>query len=50
VALDFRAAGYPTLVVIDKNGIMRFAGFASGAGLERALAIASEFAGEKPNE
>jgi thiol-disulfide isomerase/thioredoxin len=50
VVLDYRVAGYPTLVVIDKNGIIRFAGFASGAGLERALAIASEFAGEKPNE
>jgi len=50
VVLDYRVAGYPTLVVIDKNGIIRFAGFASGGGLERALAIANEFAGEKPNE
>ena len=50
VALDYRVAGYPTLVVIDKEGIVRFAGFASGGGLERALAIASELAGEKPNE
>jgi thiol-disulfide isomerase/thioredoxin len=47
VALDYHVAGYPTLVVIDQNGMVRFAGFASGGGLERALAIAEELAGKK---
>ncbi|MFZ5628862.1 MAG: redoxin domain-containing protein [Spirochaetota bacterium] len=47
VALDYHVAGYPTLVVIDQNGMVRFAGFASGGGLERALAIAEDLAGKK---
>lgn len=46
VTLSYRVAGYPTIVVIDKNGIVRFAGFASGGGLEQALELAKKLAAE----
>ena len=46
VALDYHVAGYPTIVVIDKKGIVRFAGFASGGGLEHALQLAEKLAAE----
>lgn len=38
--LKFRVEGYPTIAVIDKKGIVRFAGFASGGGLDKALDLA----------
>jgi thiol-disulfide isomerase/thioredoxin len=44
ITLKYRVAGYPTLVVIDREGVVRFAGFASGGGLEEALKIAKDLA------
>jgi thiol-disulfide isomerase/thioredoxin len=44
IGLKYRVAGYPTLVVIDAEGVVRFAGFASGGGLEEALATATRLA------
>lgn len=46
ITLRFRVEGYPTLAVVDKQGIIRFAGFASDGGLERALALAAKLAAE----
>ncbi len=50
ITLKYRVAGYPTLVVVDGKGIVRFAGFASGGGLEAALKMALEFAPERPGK
>ena len=47
IGLKYRVAGYPTLVVIDRDGMVRFAGFASGGGLEAALKMAHELAAER---
>ena len=44
--LKFRVEGYPTLAVIDKKGTVRFAGFASGGGLEKALSLAQQLTNE----
>lgn len=46
VALDYHVAGYPTLVVIDRKGVVRFAGFAAGGGLKKALTLAEQLAEE----
>lgn len=47
VTTEYRIAGFPTLVVIDKKGVVRFAGFAAGGGLEEALLIAEKLLKEK---
>lgn len=47
ITLKYRVAGYPTLVVVDREGVVRFAGFASGGGLEEALRIAKDLAAVK---
>lgn len=47
VITDYRITGFPTLVVIDKKGTVRFAGFAAGGGLEEALLIAEKLLKEK---
>mgnify|MGYP001596821819 CR=1 FL=1 len=44
--LKFRVEGYPTIAVIDKKGVVRFAGFAAGGGLEKALDLAVRAAAE----
>lgn len=44
--LKFRVEGYPTIAVIDKTGVVRFAGFAAGGGLEKALDLAARAAAE----
>lgn len=44
VTMKYHVAGYPTLVVVDKKGIVRFAGFASNGGLEEALSAARRLA------
>jgi hypothetical protein len=46
VTLAYRVQGYPTLAVIDTKGIVRFAGFASGGGLETALELARRLSKE----
>lgn len=46
VTLKFRVEGYPTLAVIDKKGVVRFAGFASNGGMEKALELAIQAAKE----
>lgn len=40
VSLAYGVTGYPTVIVIDKKGIVRFAGFASGDRLAEALELA----------
>ncbi len=40
VTMSYHVQGYPTLAVIDRQGVVRFAGFASGGGLETALELA----------
>ena len=50
IGLKYRVAGYPTLVVIDREGVVRFAGFASGGGLEAALRMARDLAAERPGK
>ena len=44
--LRFKVEGYPTLAVIDKKGVVRFAGFASNGGMEKALELAIRAATE----
>lgn len=48
VTMSFNVQGYPTLAVIDRRGVVRFAGFASGGGLETAIALAQRLAAEPP--
>lgn len=50
IGLKYRVAGYPTLIVIDEEGIVRFAGFASGGGLEEALATATRLTRNKKDK
>lgn len=49
VTMGYHVAGYPTVAVIDRKGIVRFAGFASGGGLETAIELARRLAKEKVN-
>lgn len=48
VTMSFNVQGYPTLAVIDRKGVVRFAGFASGGGLETAIGLAQRLAAEPP--
>lgn len=44
VTLAFRVQGYPTLALVDAKGVVRFAGFASGGGLETVITTAQRLA------
>lgn len=47
VTMRYHVAGYPTIAVIDSKGVVRFAGFASGGGLETAVRLAQRLSVEK---
>lgn len=49
VTMAFHVAGYPTIAVIDRHGKVRFAGFASGGGLEAAIELAKRLASDLQN-
>jgi thiol-disulfide isomerase/thioredoxin len=46
VTTAYHVQGYPTLAVIDRQGVVRFAGFASAGGLETALELARRLGAE----